>query len=444
MDRDGAIVFAPKILGALFHVSENGGAPAPVTTPTGPDTPIAFLSPSRAAVDSSSLISSPGPDASGIYVGSLDGATPVVCCLIPARAVYVPPRRVRGPARCCSRERRRSWRCRSMRGPDRRGRRRPVAQDVAQGADWRVSGHLPHRTAACWCIAAAATRLSSSLVWLDRSGKQIGTKTARTRRSSVGDALSRWHTGAVTVRTSQTTSDVWLDDLRAACRRGSRLAREDAAGRCGRRTAVPSCLWRSAARRLATTSSESRPAARALKPVCSTRAPTRRHSTSRPMEGCWCHYHDGWHDERRHLARAAAGAAPHRTKYLDGPVRRTARAVLARRPLDRVLVRRVGPVSGVRAGTPATGAKRQISTQGGSRPRWRRDGRELYYVAADGTLMAVPVTLGAGTLQVGSPVRLFDPARGLPAAARSPMPHRRTGRSFWSECRTTIPGRHCP
>ena len=57
---------------------------------------------------------------------------------------------------------------------------------------------------------------------------------------------------------------------------------------------------------------------------------------------------------------------------------------------------------------PATGDKRQISTQGGSRPRWRRDGKELYYLSADGKLMAVPVKLGAGTLEVGAAERLFD------------------------------------
>ena len=57
---------------------------------------------------------------------------------------------------------------------------------------------------------------------------------------------------------------------------------------------------------------------------------------------------------------------------------------------------------------PATGDKRQISTQGGSRPRWRQDGKELYYLSADGKLMAVPVKLGAGTLEVGAAERLFD------------------------------------
>ena len=57
---------------------------------------------------------------------------------------------------------------------------------------------------------------------------------------------------------------------------------------------------------------------------------------------------------------------------------------------------------------PVTGDKRQISTQGGSRPRWRKDGKELYYVSADDKLMAVPVTLGPETLELGVAERLFD------------------------------------
>ena len=57
---------------------------------------------------------------------------------------------------------------------------------------------------------------------------------------------------------------------------------------------------------------------------------------------------------------------------------------------------------------PATGAKRQISTLGGSRPRWRRDGTELFYVSADLKLMAVPVKVGSATPDFGAPRQLFD------------------------------------
>jgi serine/threonine protein kinase/Tol biopolymer transport system component len=43
-----------------------------------------------------------------------------------------------------------------------------------------------------------------------------------------------------------------------------------------------------------------------------------------------------------------------------------------------------------------TGTRVQISTAGGSQPRWRRDGKELFYVALDGRMMAARVALGAG------------------------------------------------
>ncbi len=56
---------------------------------------------------------------------------------------------------------------------------------------------------------------------------------------------------------------------------------------------------------------------------------------------------------------------------------------------------------------PATGAKFQISTHGGAQPRWRGDGKEMYYRARDGKLMAVSITLGA-KLEVGLPHMLFQ------------------------------------
>ena len=55
---------------------------------------------------------------------------------------------------------------------------------------------------------------------------------------------------------------------------------------------------------------------------------------------------------------------------------------------------------------PAGHQKWQISNQGGLLPRWRRDGRELFYLTLDGTLTAVPVNLGA-TFEFGAPRALF-------------------------------------
>jgi Tol biopolymer transport system component len=55
---------------------------------------------------------------------------------------------------------------------------------------------------------------------------------------------------------------------------------------------------------------------------------------------------------------------------------------------------------------PTPGRKRQVSTSGGAMPRWRADGRELFYVATNQFLTAVPVTNDA-TLELGIPLPLF-------------------------------------
>jgi ABC-type antimicrobial peptide transport system permease subunit len=57
----------------------------------------------------------------------------------------------------------------------------------------------------------------------------------------------------------------------------------------------------------------------------------------------------------------------------------------------------------------ASGGTREVSTAGGTQPRWRHDGKELYFVAPDGRLMAVSVTPSADGkgLDATPPVRLF-------------------------------------
>jgi eukaryotic-like serine/threonine-protein kinase len=56
---------------------------------------------------------------------------------------------------------------------------------------------------------------------------------------------------------------------------------------------------------------------------------------------------------------------------------------------------------------PAHGGKQQISLMGGYGPRWRADGRELFYYSLDGKLMAVSVGGGAVRLTTGPPTGLF-------------------------------------
>jgi hypothetical protein len=56
---------------------------------------------------------------------------------------------------------------------------------------------------------------------------------------------------------------------------------------------------------------------------------------------------------------------------------------------------------------PMLTGKFQISTDGGTQPRWRRDGKELFYLALDRKLMAVGVKTGA-TFDAETPRTLFQ------------------------------------
>jgi eukaryotic-like serine/threonine-protein kinase len=68
---------------------------------------------------------------------------------------------------------------------------------------------------------------------------------------------------------------------------------------------------------------------------------------------------------------------------------------------------------------PGLGGKRSISTNGGSQPRWRHDGKELFYIALDGRLTTVPMELSADDkrVNVGLPVPLFIARIGAPVLA---------------------------
>lgn len=62
-----------------------------------------------------------------------------------------------------------------------------------------------------------------------------------------------------------------------------------------------------------------------------------------------------------------------------------------------IYIRELGP----------TGGKWQISTEHGRCPKWRADGKELYYTTYDYDFMAVPISYDKG-LEIGTPVKLFN------------------------------------
>jgi len=73
-----------------------------------------------------------------------------------------------------------------------------------------------------------------------------------------------------------------------------------------------------------------------------------------------------------------------------------------------------GPTQVFVAPFPATGAKWQVSTTGGVFPRWRRDGKELFYRSRDNKLMAASVNGQGSSFEVGTVHPLFDVQPGGP------------------------------
>ena len=59
------------------------------------------------------------------------------------------------------------------------------------------------------------------------------------------------------------------------------------------------------------------------------------------------------------------------------------------------------------AAFPAGRPKTRVSASGGSLPRWRGDGRELFYLSADKKITAAQVRAGVDRLEVGDVLPLF-------------------------------------
>jgi eukaryotic-like serine/threonine-protein kinase len=88
---------------------------------------------------------------------------------------------------------------------------------------------------------------------------------------------------------------------------------------------------------------------------------------------------------------------------------------------------------------PGPGARVQVSINGGAQVRWRRDGKELFFIGLDDRLMAVPIALSESE-EVGAPVPLFATRVGgaLQPASRTQYFASPDGRRFLMN--TVLPG----
>jgi hypothetical protein len=80
---------------------------------------------------------------------------------------------------------------------------------------------------------------------------------------------------------------------------------------------------------------------------------------------------------------------------------------------------------------PQLGQRQRISTDGGTRPLWSHDGRELFFHSLDGRhVLAVPMRSRSTTLDAGRPQVLFEAGLSIRGVGSWPYDVARDGRFF--------------
>ena len=70
---------------------------------------------------------------------------------------------------------------------------------------------------------------------------------------------------------------------------------------------------------------------------------------------------------------------------------------------------------------PSSGGKWQVSNQGGNRPKWSSDGKELFYIGAGAnTIMAAGIRTTGTSIDSDTPRELFATDAPLSGASFSP------------------------
>jgi Tol biopolymer transport system component len=397
-NRDDSIIFPPVPDAPLFRVSAKGGAvsaiPNLVPQSAGHRDP-QFLP------DNNHFIYYVAGDAQtrGVYIGQLTGGGSRRLLDADASAAYAPPGRllfVRQGTLFAQSIDTKTW--------ELAGAPTPVAQDIAYGGvanmaalSASLSGPIAYR--------AGSSGGKRQLVWADRSGKEV---------AKIGEAhafgpsylsLSPDGQRIAVQRGVEGNADIWLLDLV----RGGAL----------RFTTAPqpeiAPVWSPDGKRIVFSAGYSRPQFDLYRKALDGTASELLLSTDESLQAT-----DWSRDGRYLLYRTVSSSANFDIWAL--PLEGDKKPIpLVRTPFeerdaqfspDAKWIAYQSNESGrfeiYLQPFPGPGARIPVSTGGGAQVRWRRDGKELFFIATDGRLMAVPLqTDPAGTPKPGTPVPLF-------------------------------------
>ena len=408
---DGTILFSRQLGGALWRVGAAGGEPVAATRLDSPRQ-LGHRHPQFLPDGRHFLFNATGTaEAAGIYLGSLDGGAPTRLTAADSAGAFLPPDRVVFVRQGTLVARRLDLARAALTGDpvtlaDR------VGVDVNARGGFAVSGAGP-------VAYRAAGGASRQLAWFDRTGKAVGVGGEPDANTPSRPEVSPDGRRVAMTRTVQGNADIWLLDL---VRGGMTRLTFDAAT-----DANP--VWSPDGMRIAFSSNRTGVFDLYVKPSNGSGVEERlvdSPNTKQPQDwsadGRWLLYYENTPTTGRDLW-ALDMTSPDRPSTRSGrpePVEGHTSRVVANTPAEEGQVafspdgrwvayqtNESGRFEVVVQPFPDAGGKWQVSTAGGVAPRWRADGKELYFLAPDATLMAVPVTAAGTSFEAGTPVALF-------------------------------------
>jgi serine/threonine protein kinase len=395
-NADGVILFSASLQSPLLRISASGGEPVAATR-LDPPRRFDHRNPQFLPDGRHFLFYAFGtPEASGIYLGSLNGEEPKRLAAADTAAAYLAPEMivfVRGTALMAQHL--------DLNRGELTGDPMIVADPVgstggSSGGFSSVSGRIAYRSGA---------GVIRQLKWYDWTGKVVGEAGELDSSYMLYPELSPNGRQVAIMRGIQNNNDIWLMDLlRGGMTRFTFDPANDVAA-----------LWSPDGMRIAFQSNRKGPYDLFLKPSSGT--VTEELLLETPNNK----FLQDWSKDGRFLLYAEADPKTDRDLWalpVTGGDRKP--MVVVKTPFEEsngqfspdgrwvaYETNESGQFQVVVQPFSMPSSKWPVSTGGGTQPRWSADGKELYFIAPDEKLMAVSVTTAGTTFAAGTPVALF-------------------------------------